>query len=142
MVNLSNAVLIKSALATTAAGTSTVTGATLDMQGYEGVLFIAKFGTAATDNQLKAAQGAASDMSDAADLLGTLVGVGASDELVWLDLFRPEERYVRVLALRGTSSTLDWGVALLYGASKEPVDNTVAGTIHGELHISPIEGTA
>ena len=141
-MNLSNAVKINLGGATTAAGTTTVTGSTIDMQGYEGVLFIAKFGTAATDNTLKAAQGAASDMSDAADLLSTSVGVGASDELVWLDIYRPRERYVRALALRGTSTTLDSLWAIQYGPTVEPVDNTVAGTIHGELHSSPAEGTA
>ena len=128
-MNLSNAVKINLGGATTAAGTTTVTGSTIDMQGYEGVLFIAKFGTAATDNTLKAAQGAASDMSDAADLLGTSVGVGASDELVWLDIYRPRERYVRALALRGTSTTLDSLWAIQYGARSKNQDNSTTGTI-------------
>jgi hypothetical protein len=44
--------------------------------------------------------------------------------------------------LRGTSTTIDWGIAIPYAARKKPVDNTVAGTIHGELHASPAEGTA
>ena len=42
--------------ATTGAGTSAVNGSTVDMNGYEGVLFIAKFGTAAADNTIKAQQ--------------------------------------------------------------------------------------
>lgn len=138
---LSNGVAIKSALATTGAGTSEIDGATIDTAGYEGVLFIAKFGTAASDNTLQAQQGAASDLSDAADLAGTSVGVGSSDEIVWVDLFRPLERYVRVQAERGTSTTLDWGVAILYGARTMAVDNATAGTIAGELHVSPAEGT-
>lgn len=140
-MQLSNKVKIESALATTAAGTTEIDGATIDTAGYEGVLFIAKWGTAAAGNFLQAQQGAASNLSDAADLEGTAVGVGASDEIVWLDLYRPRERYVRVQAERGTSSTLDWGVAIKYGARVTPVDNTTAGTIHGELAISPAEGT-
>lgn len=140
-MNLSSCALIKSALATSTADTTTVTGATIDTSGYEGVLFIAKYGTAAANNTLHAESGAASDMSDAADLASTSVGAGASDEIQWIDLFRPAERYVRVMADRGTSSTLDWGVALLYGPKKLPVDNTTAGTIHGEVHASPAEGT-
>jgi hypothetical protein len=47
-----------------------------------------------------------------------------------------------VHALRGTSTTLEWCVALKFGAHSMPVDNTVAGTIHGEAHVSPAEGTA
>lgn len=140
-MNLSKQVAIRSALATTGAGTSEIDGATIDMQGFEGVLFIAKFGTAATGNQLQAQQGADSGLSDAADILGTLTTVGSSDEIVYLDLNKPLKRYVRVQAERGTNSTLDWGVAILYGAKKQPVDNDTAGTIAGELHVSPIEGT-
>lgn len=140
-MNLSNCVAIKSVLATTTAGTSDVTGAEVDMQGYEGVVFIAKFGTAASNNTLHAEQDTVTGMGSAADLAGTSVGVGSSDEIVWLDIYRPRERFVRAIAERGTSSTLDWGVALLYGPHKGPVDNTTAGTIHGELHVSPAEGT-
>jgi hypothetical protein len=140
-MNLSTRVLIAGALATTTAGTSEIDGATIDTQGYEGVLFIAKFGTAAANNTLQAQQGALANASDMADLAGTSVGVGASDEIVWLDLNKPLERYVRVQAERGTSTTLDWGVAILYGPRTMPTDNTVAGTIHGEVSISPAEGT-
>jgi hypothetical protein len=142
MRQLSSGVLVKAALAVTTAGTSEIDGSTIDTAGYEGVMFIAKFGTAAANNTLQAQQDSASDMSTAADLEGSSVGVGASDEIVWLDIYRPRERYVRVQAERGTSTTLEWGVALLYGAKNQPVDNTVAGTIHGETLISPAEGTA
>ena len=141
MMQLSNYIKILSGAATTSAGTSTVDGATIDTQGYEGVLWIAKFGTAASNNTLQAQQGAASDLSDAADLASTKVGVGSSDELVWLDLRNPDERYVRCQALRGTSTTLDWVIALPYGPRVLPVDNTTAGTIHGEAHVTPSEGT-
>ncbi len=141
-MNLSKAIKIELGAATTAAGTSTVNGATIDTQGFEGVLFVIKFGTAAADNTIKAQQGAASNLSDAADLAGTSVGVGASDELVWLDIHKPLERYVRCVALRGTSTTIDGCFAFLYGPSTKPTDNETAGTIHGELHVSPSEGTA
>lgn len=141
-MNLSGKVQYREGVATTGAGTTPVNGATIDMQNFEGVLLLVKFGTPAANNTIKAQQGKQSDLSDAADLAGTQVGVGASDELVWIDLYRPQERYVRVVALRGTSTTIDWGVAIQYGAKKEPVDNTIAGTIHGEVHASPAEGAA
>lgn len=139
MPNLSSSTKIESALATTGAGTSEIDGAGIDMQGYEGVLFVAKYGTAAAGNFLQGQQ--STDNSSFADLEGTAVGVGSSDEIVFLDIHKPQEQFVRVQAQRGTSSTLDWGIALKYGARKQPVDNTVAGTIHGELSVSPSEGT-
>jgi hypothetical protein len=56
-----------------AAGTTDINGATLDMQGFEGVLIKVVFGaiTAGAVTSIKAQQGAQSDLSDAADLEGT-----------------------------------------------------------------------
>lgn len=141
-MNLSSHSLFREGIATTGAGTTTINGTEMDMQNFDGVLFIIKFGTAATDNQIKAQQDVVTGMGGAADLLGTLVAVGASDEVLWLDVYRPRERFVRMVALRGTSTTIDWGVAIKYSGRKQPIDNAVAGTIAGELHVSPAEGTA
>lgn len=143
MQNLSSAIKILNPLATTSAGTSTLTSDAIDTAGYEGILAIAKFGTAAAGNTLKAQQSSDDAASDAyTDLEGTSVGVGSSDEIVWLEIHQPRERYLKVLALRGTSTTLDSLIVLGYGPRDLPVDNTVAGTIHGESHTSPAEGTA
>lgn len=141
---LSNlAAITGGALATTTAGTSTVTSSAIDMAGYENVICIAKFGTAAADNLLKAQQSSDDGSTDAySDLEGTSVGVGSSDEIVWLDIKRPAKRYIKFLALRGTSTTLDAGIVLRYGSRLLPVDNTTAGTIHGDQFVSPAEGTA
>ena len=141
-MNLSKSALVREGIANTSAGTTTINGATIDMANYEGVLLAAKFGTPATDNQIKVQQGDQSDLSDASDLKGTLVSVGASDEIVMVDLYRPAKRYVRMVALRGTSTTIDWGFAIRYDARKSPVDNALAGTIASETHVSPAEGTA
>lgn len=140
---LSELVLIKNLSGYSAADTTTINGSSVDMQtdnGYDSVLFWTLFGTAASDNTLKG-QGS-SDDSSFSDLANTQVGVGSSDEIVWLDIHRPQHRYLRPVALRGTSTTLVgiWG--LLYNAKKLPTDNTVAGTIHGEAHQSPAAGTA
>lgn len=124
------------------ANTTDVTSAEVDMAGYEGVLFISSFGTAAANNTMKAQQDTVTGMGSAADLLGTSVASGTSDEDVWIDVFRPRERFVRVIGLRGTSTTMESIWAIQYGARKQPVDNTTSGTIIGEAHASPAEGTA
>lgn len=139
---LIDGVKIEQAIATAGAGTSEINGAILDMAGYEGVLIVAKFGTAAANNTIKVEQGDTSNLTDGADLAGSQVSVGASDEIVAIDIYRPTDRYVRPIALRGTSTTLDWAVAFKYGAKKQPVDNSIAGTIASEKHASPAEGTA
>lgn len=127
----------------TAAGTSAVTSDSVDMAGFEGVLFLTSFGTAAAGNTLKLQQSSDDGDQDAwSDVAGSSVTSGDSDEDVYIDVFRPTKQFVRVVAARGTSSTLESIWALQYEGSTRPVDNTIAGTIVGELHLSPAEGSA
>ena len=125
-----------------AANTGDVTSDSVDMAGYEGVIFFASYGTAATDNLPNAETSSDDGSSDAfTDLAGTEVGVGSSDEDVWLEIHRPVERYVKVIYARGTSTTLGDIWAIRYGARTLPQDNTTTGTIFGEAHASPAEGS-
>lgn len=140
-MNLSSNVKLTKLQDHTTAGTSAVNSDEVDMQGYEGVLFITSFGTAAADNTVNGAQSSVSG-GTFVDLLGTSVASGTSDEDVWLDIYRPIDRFVRLEAARGTSSTLESIWAIQYGPKKMIVDNTTSGTIIGELHESPAEGTA
>jgi hypothetical protein len=125
----------------TAAGTSTITSAAVDTAGFEGCVLLTSYGTAAADNIANAAQ---CDTSGGtyADLAGTAVATGTSDEDVWIDVYRPREPFLKMVCVRGTSSTLESIWAILYGAAVQPVDNTTSGTIVGEAHVSPAEGTA
>lgn len=142
ITRLSNAVAV---------GTTTITGAVggngLDMTGFDGVLFMAIFG-AITDGtpDLKARQGQALNMSDAADLANTLLSALDTDDnkVLLLDVFRPLERYVDCQVVRGgaTGSVLDGIFALQYNTRDIPVTQPT-GTVSGsEKHVSPAEGTA
>lgn len=128
------------------AATSAVDSTGVDMAqdgGYEGVMFVTSFGTAAANNTVNAAQSSDNAVADDyTDLAGTSVSSGSSDEDVWIDVYQPTKRYVRLEAARGTSSTLESVWAILYGARTVPVSNVTTGTIVGESHISPAEGTA
>ena len=128
----------------TTAGTSAVNSDAVDMQGYEGVMFVTSCGTAAIDNTINAAQSddSAGSPDDFTDLEGSKVVPGASDEDLFLDVFKPKKRYVRAEIARGTSTTLETIWAILYSPRRLPVDNTTTGTIAGEAHVSPEEGTA
>lgn len=139
-MNLSSNVKITKVSDHSTAATSAVDSSSVDMLGYEGVIFITSFGTANAANTINAAQ--SSNDSDFTDLEGTSVSSGTSDEDVWIDVYRPSDRYVRCEAARGASSTLESIWAIQYGARKAPVDNTTTGTITGEVHASPDEGTA
>ncbi len=126
------------------AATSDVDSTGVDTAGYAGVMFFTSFGTAAADNIINAQQSSDNGVADTfADLLGTAVALaGASDEDQWVDVYRPQERYVRCHVERATSTTVESIWAILYGPVVQPVDNTTAGTIAGETHYSPAPGTA
>lgn len=143
-MNLSSNVKITKVADHSGAAQTAVNSAGVDMLGYEGVLFLTSFGTPAADNLVNVAVSSDDDVADSyADVLGSAVAQGgASDEDAWIDVYRPVERYVRLEAARGTSSTLESIWAIQYGARKGPIDNTTTGTIAGELSVSKAEGTA
>lgn len=130
----------------TTAGTSTISADSVDLSadgGWDGVFLFASFGTAAADNLLHVEQ--SSDDADAdafADLLGSQVSAGGnSNEDQWVDIFRPLEKFIRVVADRGTSTTIGDIWAILYRGRSKPFSNITVGTINGIALVSPAEGT-
>lgn len=139
---LTDNVLLTKVADHSAANTTDVTGTSVDLQNYTGVVFLTSYGTAASNNTCHAETSSDDGSADAyTDLTGTEVGVSTSDEDVWLEIARPVERYMRVVCQRGTSSTLESVWAIRYGNRTLPADNTTAGTIHGETHNAPAAGT-
>lgn len=137
---LSDCVKITKVQDHTATGTSAVNSSSVDMLGYDAVLFITSFGTAAAGNTVEVSQ--SSDDSTFVDLAGTNTSSGTSDEDVYVDVVRPTKRYVRAEVARGTSSTLESIYAIQYKARSLPITNSVSGTIVGEQHSDKAEGTA
>lgn len=131
-----------------AAGTTDIEGVTLDMQGFEGVLMLVTFGaiTGSAVTSIKAQQDTDSAMGTAADLLGTAQTIADDDDdqTFYIDVFRPTERYVRLVVERGTqNAVVASALYIQYGeasARKAPV--THGTNVSGELHVSPAEGTA
>ena len=138
MVRVSNAV---------AAGTTDVNSTGVDTQGYEGVMFQILFGaiTATAVTNVHAEQSSDDGASDAyADLAGTSVTVNDDDDnqIAWLDINRPRERYVRCVVDRGTANAvIDGIVAILYNPAKQPTTHDSSTVLGGEVHASPAEGT-
>lgn len=142
---LQNANIRPVAVAAIAAATD-VTSSAVDMANVESVTFVGVFGTGAANNTLKLQQSndLAGTPDDYTDMAGTSVALGgASDEVVAVEVRNPTKRYVRAVAVRGTSSTLDALLAITTGfRSSTQATNSVVGTIASETHASPAEGTA
>jgi hypothetical protein len=131
-----------------AAGTGdTIQSDAVDMAGFEGVMFIVKFGAivAGAVTTVKAQQSATAALAGTEDdLTGTAISVADDDDnqVAILDIYRPGDRYVNCAVVRATQNvTIESIVAVQYGANNVPVTqpSTVSGS---ETHISPAEGTA
>jgi hypothetical protein len=133
---LTEEVLITKVEAYGSANTTTLTSDSVDCAGYDGVAFVAVYGTAAADNLIYAE--ASTDDSTFVQVTSSEPNdAGASSEIQFVDIIKPPARYVRCLAVRGTSSTLENIIAYRYKARNLPVDNKVAGTIEGEQLVGP-----
>lgn len=140
--NLSSRAKIFKAADHEAANTTTVTSGAIDTLGYRGCLIVTSFGTAAANNTVSVECSSDNSADTYAAISGTSVASGTSDEDVWVDVVNPPERYLKLVAARGTSTTRESVWAILYDPVSMPVDNTTSGTIIGELHVAPTEGTA
>jgi len=129
-----------------AAGTTDITPSSgIDMQGFEGCLFIVEMGTITSSavTSIKVQQSA--DDSSYADLEGTSVTIADDDDnqIFYIDVIKPSDRYLKLIVDRGTANAVVDGItAIQYGARKAPTthDSTTVGG--GETHVSPDEGTA
>lgn len=145
-MNLSSAAKIVSALAY-ASGTADRNGAILDMKGFESVQIICIMATIAQGavTSMKVQQGAAANMSDAADLEGSAITIAADDDdqIFICDLIKPQERYIRVVMDKDASNaTAESVIYAQYDAKIKPVTLTVTDLVTYERLISPDEGTA
>ena len=137
-MNASKNMKLTKVLAGAAAGTTALNSASVDMQGFEGVMFFGTIATADATNYANAAQ--SSDDSTFADLENTKVVPGDDADSFLIDIVKPTDRYIRCEIARGVSTATGDVYALQYGARKAPVSH--GSTIDAETHISPDEGTA
>ena len=146
---LSTEIAISKVKDASGAGQTGVNSDAVDMQGYEGVLFLVNAG-AITSGGVQSINVAQSDDSggspdDYSDLLGSKVTIADDDDnqLFFVEVKNPQKRYVRLEIARATQDSAFGPIyAFLYGAKIRPVNNNVANTITGEVHIGPAEGTA
>lgn len=119
-----------------------LTGAGVDMAGFDSVTFVVgALEGEALNFSIKAQQAAAADFSDAADLAGTATAfsttVGAKG-LAALEIHQPAERYIRAIVTvpNAAAATPTFCLAIRTNGRTLPQTNT------GELHTTPAEGTA
>ena len=126
-----------------ASATSDVTSGIVDTAGYEGAVIFTSLGTANATNTMKVQQNTANQTTGMADLTGTSITSGSSDEDLIVNIHQPLERYLQVVVARGVATAVGDIWCVLYGAKESKLTaNSVSGTQIAELHVSPAEGTA
>jgi len=128
-----------------ASGTAPRSGDIIDVSGFEGLAIIVKFAAIAASgtNTIKMEAGDASDLSDKADITGTLQSIAVTDdnEIRVIDIKKPTFKYWRLVVTKdATNACAESAVAILYGARVKPT--TVASDVGGESFTSPVAGTA
>lgn len=146
-MNMSKRTKISQAVTTTngAAGTTAITGAVLDMSGFESAMVLVTFGaiTAGAVTSIKMQQGDASDLSDATDLAGTGQTIADTDDdkTFYIDLVKPAKRYCRLYVSRGTQNAVVASATYIqYEGKKVPA--THGTNVAGETWQTPDAGTA
>ena len=124
-----------------AAGATTATDEVvsdiIDMQGAEGVILFTTIGTDNAGNYLKAQSSDAANMANAVDLEGKKIVATDDGQVVWLDIYKPQQRYITANVIRTATSATGDIYAIKYGMRTYPVDNLVTDIIIGELLVSP-----
>lgn len=129
-------------IAAGAAGTSAITGSTIDFADAEGALIVVQLGPIVTGavTSIKFMEGATT--SPATDVVGTNIAItdAQDNEIVYLNIKRPGLRYGALYVTRGTQNATLSAVAYVYGQRSKPVAQ--AATVTGETHLGAIAGTA
>ncbi|MGE0105103.1 MAG: hypothetical protein AB7O81_34885 [Blastocatellales bacterium] len=149
MLNISKSCKVTRVMNAVAAGATVQTGAAVDMKNFEGVTFILGVGALTADQvtALKAQQSSDDGSADAySDLEGTLTGPFADDDdnqVMILEIIRPQKRYVKPIVNRATANAvIDFVIAIQHTPKAEPVTHDATTVAFSELHVSPDEGTA
>ena len=128
-MNLSKDVKVTLVQAPLADGQTDPDSGSVDMRGFEGVMFLGIVGTVTGSGtaSLKASQ--SPDNSNFNDLSGVVATgeAGGSDKFLVLDVYRPLERYVRTTLTRDVANSVYGGtIAIQYGAHNKPTIHDVA----------------
>jgi len=146
--NLLKNATIGLAVAGTSGGSTSVNTAVFDMQGYEGILFVAFNGVAgSSDWGIWAEMGTSSGLSSTSSTIaGSKVNStsAGTDIAMVLDIYRPQHRYVKANVDQQSSGDIGGVIAIQYGARKFPISQSTGtgfAIINSEISVSASSGT-
>jgi hypothetical protein len=126
----------------TTAATAAVNSDIVDIAGYQGVVFMTSVSTANATNSIKVQGNTANQTTGMTDLANTSIASGTNLNDLIIECHKPQFRYLRVVATRGASTTLESVWAHLYGGRGDSDRNNVTAVQTSELHVGAAAGTA
>jgi hypothetical protein len=113
-----------------AAGSTDITGATVDTANSEGVAFTVQLGAIVSGAVTSLKLQESANGSSWTDVANTSITVADDDdnEVRYLDYHRPAQRYVRVYADRATQNATMTATYATYGNKSLPLSSQPAGT--------------
>ena len=134
--NLLDNVKISRVLGYNAASTTNRKGSIIDMQGYDGVVFVATFGTMLTTSEIDLII-AQSDTNNTSAMAKSVAEASATSDgtdnvQLIVDVYRPTKRYLEAQVEIDTANALIEGViAIQYRGSKMPISQPAATLASG-----------
>lgn len=144
--NLIDAVKLVNAITVSAgaAAATNINGSAVDMAGFDGAMFIFKFGAivAGAATSVKVQEDSVVGMGSAADIAGTGQTVADTDDDTYkvCDIKRPLKQFLRPVVSRATQNATVTCDVLLYRARSRPVAQPAGVAV--EKFQTPAEGTA
>lgn len=123
-----------------AAGTSEVASDSVDMSGWDGVVFFGTVDTANAGNKVHVAQGA-DDSADWEHLEGSEIVPGSNAEPWVIEVHQPIDRFLRAEVTRGVSTALGPIWAIRYRGRVSPAVHAAEFDDNVVMLASPAEGT-
>lgn len=133
--NLTNDVVTAQVQNGAAAGTTNVTGSSVDSFGFDNVRFIASIGTLTATQVTALKIQESSDNSTFTDMTGGATAAmadGDSNKLLIADVYKPAKRYLRPVLTRGTANAVLNCIIAESGLARRPPvtqDTTVSQSI-------------
>ena len=126
-----------------AAGTSAITGSTIDTANAEGVLIALHMGPIVSGAVTSVKVMAGETTTPTTDLAGTSISIADTqdNEIIYVDVKRPQHRFMALCVTRGTqNATVGSAIAYVYG-QRESGFSQPAG-VTGKVLASPSAGVA
>lgn len=141
-------ITVLSTVAAGAAGATDITSDALDMQGFDAVLFYVPLGPIVANGvqsvKVQQADDSDGDPDDFSDLVGTGITVAddADNGARYVDVSRPQKRYLKVVFSRATQNSTIGGIHAFQYKKGSYSSASHATGVSGEQHNAPAEGTA